>query len=133
MRFARCWRCMAATRHFSKRPPRRLRWRLSRWRWSHSPDGGSGRGSSFARSAPAGRPMLLDFGIAKFSGAGPGRTQTGLLLTPEYASPEQLRGETITTASDVFSLGVLLYLLLTERRPWAAAGGDPAGLMRAVC
>ena len=81
-----------------------------------------------------GRPMLLDFGIAKFLGAGAGLTRTGgRLLTPEYASPEQLRGDTITTSSDVFSLGVLLYLLLTGRKPWAVAGSDPLGMMRAIC
>lgn len=83
---------------------------------------------------PDGRPMLLDFGIAKFLGAGAGLTRTGgRLLTPEYASPEQLRGDTITTSSDVFSLGVLLYLLLTGRKPWAAAGNDPLGMMHAIC
>ena len=70
-----------------------------------------------------GTPKLLDFGIAKLLEpelAGSTATQTLALmrlLTPDYASPEQLRGETITTASDVFSLGVVLYELLTGRRP----------------
>jgi eukaryotic-like serine/threonine-protein kinase len=64
---------------------------------------------------------LLDFGIAKMltpESRDDLRTRTGLLwLTPEYASPEQIREETITTASDVYSLGVLLYELLTGVRP----------------
>jgi serine/threonine protein kinase/TolB-like protein/tetratricopeptide (TPR) repeat protein len=69
-----------------------------------------------------GRVKLLDFGIAKLlaaeSGAEAGeRTRPGLrLLTPEYASPEQLRGEAVTPAADVHALGVLLYRLLSGRR-----------------
>jgi serine/threonine-protein kinase len=70
-----------------------------------------------------GAVKLLDFGIAKaldpeaFPEAA-GRTETGLrIMTPEYASPEQLRGQPVTTASDVYQLGLLLYVLLTGRRP----------------
>jgi eukaryotic-like serine/threonine-protein kinase len=78
-----------------------------------------------------GVPKLLDFGIAKILGpeSGAGRaTQTMpmvRLLTPEYASPEQLRGETITTSSDVYSLGVVLYELLTGHRPGRASSRQP--------
>ncbi|MEO0421810.1 MAG: serine/threonine-protein kinase [Pseudomonadota bacterium] len=70
-----------------------------------------------------GEVKLLDFGIAKLidpsAGAASPLTQAGArLMTPEYASPEQIRGEAITTGSDVYQLGVLLYELLTGRRPY---------------
>ena len=83
---------------------------------------------------PEGVPKLLDFGIAKLiDPAGGPAYPTTRLLTPEFASPEQLQGGVVTASSDVFSLGVLLYLLLTNKRPFAAAEGDTLGLMRAVC
>ena len=71
-----------------------------------------------------GQPKLLDFGIAKLLGPANGEAilQTALgtrPLTPAYASPEQIRGEPVTTATDVYALGVLLYELLTGRRPYA--------------
>ncbi|MBV9158558.1 MAG: protein kinase [Acidobacteriaceae bacterium] len=68
----------------------------------------------------AGKPKLLDFGIAKISQAGDSATATATqfrLATPQYASPEQLRGEPTTPASDIYSLGVLLYELLTQKTP----------------
>jgi len=77
---------------------------------------------------PEGRPKLLDFGIAKLldtrDAAGHPATRTGwLLATPEYASPEQLRGEPVGTAADVYALGMILYELLAGRRP--AREGEP--------
>ena len=72
-----------------------------------------------------GIPKLLDFGIAKLlreEPPGPLPAYTGA-MTPYYASPEQLRGETVTTASDVYSLGALLYELLCDRRPFEAQSG----------
>ena len=75
-----------------------------------------------------GRVKLLDFGIAKIIEGDDGEeleslTRTGgRILTPEYASPEQLRSLPVTTASDVYQLGVLLFVLLTGRRPFASRG-----------
>jgi tetratricopeptide (TPR) repeat protein len=70
----------------------------------------------------AGRPKLLDFGIAKILDA-PEETGTlERLLTPEYASPEQARGETQSTTTDVYSLGAVLYRLLTGESPRTALG-----------
>ena len=79
-----------------------------------------------------GSPKLLDFGIAKLLD-GSDRTQTGMgALTPEYASPEQVRGELISTASDVYSMGVLLYQLLSGRRPYRQTTGM-MDLAQAIC
>jgi tetratricopeptide (TPR) repeat protein len=66
-----------------------------------------------------GTPKLLDFGIAKLVGPETAGAETTLrLLTPDYASPEQVRGRAMSTSSDVYSLGVLLYELATGRRPY---------------
>lgn len=72
-----------------------------------------------------GNPKLLDFGVSRLLGHDTGEPITRpaeRLLTPEYASPEQLRGDTVGTAADCFSLGVILYELLTDERPWQLDG-----------
>ncbi|HET6177757.1 MAG TPA: serine/threonine-protein kinase [Candidatus Sulfotelmatobacter sp.] len=86
-----------------------------------------------------GVPKLLDFGIAKIldpavatDGFEPTLTQFRA-LTPSYASPEQINGEPITTASDVYSLGVVLYELLTGHHPYQMAGDTPEKVARAAC
>jgi len=69
---------------------------------------------------PGGRVYVMDFGIAR-SAHVPGMTQTGALIgTPEYMSPEQARGEKLTERSDLFSLGVIFYELLTGKSPYPA-------------
>jgi len=79
---------------------------------------------------------LLDFGIAKLldpEGAPAGATRTALrLVTPEYATPEQLDGGAITTATDVYALGLLLFELLSGRRPFRQHEGSSGALERAV-
>ncbi len=85
-----------------------------------------------------GEVKLLDFGIAKLLSLGdreasPATRAAGRILTPEYASPEQVSGEPVTTASDVYQLGLLLSELLTGRRAQAVISTAPAALERAVC
>jgi serine/threonine protein kinase len=84
-----------------------------------------------------GHVKLLDFGIAKLiEDDGDGATlltrEGGSALTPEYAAPEQVMGGPVTTATDVYSLGVLLYLLLSGRHPAGDALRSPAELMKAI-
>jgi tetratricopeptide (TPR) repeat protein len=86
-----------------------------------------------------GVPKLLDFGIAKVltpdvSRAPAALTEPGMLrLTARYASPEQIRGETVTTASDVYSLSVILYELLTSHSPYGDTNRPAHQIMSAVC
>jgi serine/threonine protein kinase len=83
-----------------------------------------------------GRPKLLDFGVAKLLAAGDeGATLTRtwwLPMTPDYASPEQVRGDPVTTASDVYALGVLLYELLSGHRPHQFGRRAPAEILRVL-
>lgn len=85
-----------------------------------------------------GEPKLLDFGIAKLlapeaSDLTRELTAAGAnLLTPDYASPEQIRGERVTTVSDIYSLGVLLYELLFGRRPFRLQNRPSAEVLRIV-
>jgi serine/threonine protein kinase len=87
---------------------------------------------------PEGGVKLLDFGIAKIL-ADPGNAQpaakavSALILTPEYASPEQVLGKPITAATDVYLLGVLLYEMLTGLSPMHGSGDLPHEVMGAVC
>ena len=86
-----------------------------------------------------GTVKLLDFGIAKVlsddgAPAAGTLTQTGhAVMTPAYAAPEQLRRGPVTTATDVYALGVVLYELLAGRRPHDLSGCTPAEIERAVC
>ncbi|HJV72280.1 serine/threonine-protein kinase [Ideonella sp.] len=86
---------------------------------------------------PAGQAMLLDFGIAKLLDDGSAAEteltrQAGRMLTPEYASPEQLTGQVLTTASDVYSLGRVLYELLVGQRPFDLPHASAAALEQAI-
>jgi serine/threonine protein kinase/tetratricopeptide (TPR) repeat protein len=87
-----------------------------------------------------GQVKLLDFGIAKLlegetgdaAGTSALTREAGAALTPEFAAPEQLSHGQVTTATDVYALGVVLHVLLAGRHPAAAALGSPASLIRAI-
>lgn len=86
-----------------------------------------------------GQPRLIDFGIAKVLEESalalelPATRQGAALMTPEYASPEQLRGGAVAATCDVYALGVLLYELVTGSRPHQITGMSPAEMERTVC
>ncbi len=84
----------------------------------------------------AGHVKLLDFGVAKLLEDAPGNlelTRDGAAgLTPEYAAPEQISGGTVTVATDVYALGVLMFKLLCGQRPYGDATANPAQLARAI-
>jgi len=87
---------------------------------------------------PDGRVKLLDFGIAKVLGDGEGGDPLATrieqrMFTPDYASPEQVRGQPVTTASDVYQLGLLLYELLCGHRAQRVGHTGPAAIERIVC
>ncbi len=85
-----------------------------------------------------GQAKLLDFGIAKLlqgdgqTGEPPLTLEGGRAMTPEYAAPEQLKGEAVTTATDVYASAVLLYILLTGQHPAGPGPRTPAGLVKAI-
>lgn len=88
---------------------------------------------------PEGVPKLLDFGVAKLLDPQPAETgdaptvEAMRAMTPDYASPEQARGEPVTILSDVYSLGVVLYELLSGQRPYKVTGTSAREIERVLC
>jgi len=87
--------------------------------------------------AADGEPKLLDFGVARmidadFPAANQATVEAKRMLTPEYASPEQVRGEPVSISTDIYSLGVLLYRLLCGRTPYRVRDEFPSDLARAI-
>ena len=81
-----------------------------------------------------GHVKLLDFGIAKLIGEDALATRSVMrAMTPAFASPEQIEGQAVTTATDVYQLGMLLYILLTGRWPYRGDTTDEVGLLRSIC
>jgi len=82
----------------------------------------------------SGTPKLLDFGVAKLLDVdGQGTLTMMQAMTPDYASPEQTRGRAVSTATDVYSLGLVLYELLTGRRPYRITSLTPSEIERVIC
>lgn len=87
---------------------------------------------------PDGEPKLLDFGLAKLLGTDVDGMEDltrpdERFMTPQYASPEQVRGERVLPASDIYALGVMLYELLAGQRPYTFSSTAPAEIERVVC
>jgi eukaryotic-like serine/threonine-protein kinase len=88
---------------------------------------------------PEGVVKLIDFGVSKplapelIPGELPKTESWQRLMTPDYASPEQVQGRELTTSTDIYSLGVLLFELLTDSRPYTLQGLSPAAAERLVC
>ena len=81
-----------------------------------------------------GSPKLLDFGIAKLLEEGRVRSDTAIrAFTPESASPEQIRSEPVTVTSDVYSLGALLYRLLTDQKVFDFSSSSDSEIVRTIC